>query len=53
MFIQTFTYVTLWSCELRHFTPLYVSTYNGMTIKLQRGLKASETKYPQVTNGPK
>ncbi len=31
-------YVAPWSCEARHFVPLYVPTCSGMTIKLNLNL---------------
>ncbi len=31
-------YVAPWSCETRHFVPLYVHTCSGMTIKLNLNL---------------
>jgi len=33
-FIFMFKYVAQWSCEARHFVPLYVSTYSRTRIKL-------------------
>ncbi len=31
-------YVAPWTCEARHFVPLYVPTCSGMTIKLNLNL---------------
>ncbi len=36
-------YVAPWSCEARHFAPLYVPTCSGMTIKLNLNLNLNLT----------
>ncbi len=42
-------YVAPWSCEARHFVPLYVPTCSGMTIKLNLNLNLNLTVCPGRT----
>ncbi len=38
-------YVAPWSCEARHFVPLYVPTCSGMTIKLNLNLNLKDDDF--------